>query len=81
MHRLLLEENCKPVIETQRKINPTNMKEVVSAKILKWLDASIIYPISDSIWISPIHVVPKKEEITIVTGKNDEIIPSRLIVC
>ncbi|XP_071905631.1 uncharacterized protein [Coffea arabica] len=38
MHRILLEDNCKPVVETQRRLNP-NMKEVVRNEILKWLDA------------------------------------------
>ncbi|XP_071917169.1 uncharacterized protein [Coffea arabica] len=38
MHRILLEENSKPVVETQRKLNP-NMKKVVRVEILKWLDA------------------------------------------
>ncbi|XP_071933957.1 uncharacterized protein [Coffea arabica] len=38
MHRILLEDNCKPVVETQRRLNP-NMKEVVRNEILEWLDA------------------------------------------
>ncbi|XP_071933609.1 uncharacterized protein [Coffea arabica] len=38
MHRILLKDNCKPVVETQRRLNP-NMKEVVRNEILKWLDA------------------------------------------
>ncbi|XP_071925471.1 uncharacterized protein [Coffea arabica] len=79
MHRILLEDNCKPVVETQRRLNP-NMKEVVRNEILKWLDAGIVFPISDSVWISPIHVVPKKGGITTIVGKNDELIPSRLVV-
>ena len=36
------------------------MMEVVQKEILKWLDAGVIYPITDSEWVSPIHVVPKK---------------------
>ncbi|XP_071922613.1 uncharacterized protein [Coffea arabica] len=79
MHRILLENGCKPVVETQRRINP-NMKEVVRNEILKWLDAGIVFPISDSVWISPIHVVPKKGGITTIVGKNEELIPSRLVV-
>ena len=38
------------------------MWEVVKEKILKWLNAKIIYPISDSQWVSPVHVVPEKGE-------------------
>ncbi|XP_071902644.1 uncharacterized protein [Coffea arabica] len=41
MYRILLEENSKPVVETQRRLNP-NMKEVVRVEILKWLDADLI---------------------------------------
>ena len=77
MHRILLEENCKPVVETQRRLN-LNMKEVVRLKIIKWLDVSIIFSISDSIWISPIHVVPKKGGTTIVKGKMMNIFPINL---
>ena len=47
MHRILLEDGHKPSIEAQRRLNPT-MKEVVRKEVLKWLDAGVIYPISDS---------------------------------
>ena len=40
-------------------MNPI-MKEVVKKEIIKWLDAGIIYPISDSSWVSPVQCVPKK---------------------
>ena len=36
------------------------MKEVVRKEVLKWLDVEVIYPISDSSWVSPEQVVPKK---------------------
>jgi hypothetical protein len=49
------------------------MKEVVM--IVKLLDASIIYPISNSKWISPTHVVPKKPGITVVENSAGELIP------
>nr|XP_016491829.1 PREDICTED: uncharacterized protein LOC107811421 [Nicotiana tabacum] len=47
MHKILLEEGHKPSIEHQRRLNP-NMKEVVKKEVIKWLDAGIIFPISDS---------------------------------
>ena len=59
MHRILLEEGNKPSVEAQRRLNPT-MKEVVRKEVPKWLDAGVIYPISDSAWVSPVQVVPKK---------------------
>ena len=49
MHRILLEDGQKPSVEAQRRLNPT-MKEVVRKEVLKWLDARVIYPISDSAW-------------------------------
>ncbi|XP_050125739.1 uncharacterized protein LOC126603005 [Malus sylvestris] len=76
MHRILLEDNYKPSVEHQRRLNP-NMKEVVRAEILKLLDAGIIYPISDSKWVSALHLVPKKGGVTVVKNDKNELIPSR----
>ena len=47
MHKILLEENAKSSVEHQRRLNPV-MKEVVRKEVLKWLNASFIYAISDS---------------------------------
>ncbi|CAA7035274.1 unnamed protein product [Microthlaspi erraticum] len=65
IHRIHLEDESKSSIEPQRRLNP-NLKEVVKKEILKLLDAGIIYPISDSTWISPVHCVPKKGGITVI---------------
>jgi hypothetical protein len=46
--------------------------------VIKLLDAGIIYPISDSKWVSPIHVVPKKAGLTVVTNKDNELVPTRI---
>ena len=59
MHRIMLEDDSKPTTEVQRRLNPT-MKKVVKKEVLKRLDTGVIYPISDSTWISPVQVVPKK---------------------
>ena len=48
------------------------MQEVVRAEVLKLLQASIIYPISDSPWVSPTQVVPKKSRITVVQNDKGE---------
>ena len=53
MHRILLEDGHKPSVEAQRRLNPT-MKEVVRKEVLKWLDTGVIYPISNSAWVSPV---------------------------
>ncbi|XP_058003777.1 uncharacterized protein LOC131180166 [Hevea brasiliensis] len=79
MHRILLEDNFKATIEHQRRLNP-NMKEVVKKEVLKLLEAGIIYPISDSSWVSPVHVVPKKGGVTIVKNENNELIPTRIVI-
>ena len=52
---------------------------MVRKEILKVLEAGIIYPIADSQWVSPVHCVPKKGGITIVTNDEDELIPQRII--
>ncbi|XP_075507409.1 uncharacterized protein LOC142544236 [Primulina tabacum] len=50
------------------------MKEVVKNEVLKLLNAGEIYAIFDSIWVSPVKVVPKKGGITVVKNENDELI-------
>ena len=59
MHQILLEDRHKPSVEAQKRQNPT-VKEVVRKEVLKWLDEGVIYPISDSSWVSPVQVVQKK---------------------
>ena len=54
------------------------MKEVVRTKILKLLEAGIIYPIVDSRWVSPVHCVPKKGSITIVPNDKNEVFHKEL---
>ena len=54
------------------------MIEVVKAEILKLLQAAIIYPISDSEWVSPTQVVPKKTGVTVVKNQNGELVPTRI---
>ena len=55
------------------------MKEVVKKEIIKLLDVGIIYPISDSNWVIPVHVVPKKGGITVVKNDKNELIPTRTV--
>jgi len=45
------------------------MQEAIKTKILKLLDNVIIYSISDSQWVSSVHVVPKKASFTVVENK------------
>eukprot|EP00261_Vitis_vinifera_P035822 XP_019077065.1 PREDICTED: uncharacterized protein LOC109122991 [Vitis vinifera] len=70
-HHIYMEEGAKLTRQPQRRLNP-HMQEVVRAEVLKLLQAGIIYPISDSTWVSPTQVVPKKSEITVVKGENGD---------
>ena len=78
MHHILLEDGHKPSVEAQRRLNPT-MKEVVRKEVLKWLDTGVIYPISDSAWVSPVQVVPKKGGTTVIKTENNILLPSRTV--
>jgi hypothetical protein len=78
MHKIHMEAKYKPVVQPQRRLNPT-MKEVVKKEVLKLLDAGMIYPISDSSWVSPVHVVPKKGGMTVVANEKNELIPTRTV--
>ncbi|RDX73363.1 Retrovirus-related Pol polyprotein, partial [Mucuna pruriens] len=71
MHRILMEEDIKPIRQQQRRLNPTIL-DVVKKKVTKLLAAGIIYPISNSQWVSPVQVVPKKSRMT------DELVPTRI---
>nr|GFA83681.1 reverse transcriptase domain-containing protein [Tanacetum cinerariifolium] len=48
-------------------------------EVEKLFDAGLIYPISDSPWVSPVHCVPKKGGFTVVKNEENELIPTRLV--
>ncbi|RDY03016.1 hypothetical protein CR513_13451, partial [Mucuna pruriens] len=77
MHRILMEEEARPIRQQQRRLNPTIL-EVVKKEVTKLLAAGIIYPISDSSWVSPVQVVPKKSGMTVMKNRNDELVPTRV---
>nr|GFC30175.1 DNA-directed DNA polymerase [Tanacetum cinerariifolium] len=58
-HKILMEDDYKPAVQSQRRVNP-KIHDVMKKEVIKLLDAGMIYPISDSPWVSPIHCVPKK---------------------
>ncbi|XP_031115837.1 uncharacterized protein LOC116019689 [Ipomoea triloba] len=78
LHRIYLKDDAKPTVEPLRRLNP-NLKDVVKKEIMKLLEADVIYPISDSKWVSPIHVVSKKGGMTVIENENNELIPTRLV--
>ena len=63
--------------QPQRRLNQ-HMQEVVRAEVLQLLQAGIIYPISDSTWVSLTQAVPKKSGVTTVHNEKGEEIPTRL---
>ena len=58
-HHIYIKEYCKPIRQPQRRMNPA-LKDIVKEELQKLLDAGFIYPISDSEWVSPLVLVPKK---------------------
>ncbi|GKA60863.1 reverse transcriptase domain-containing protein [Tanacetum coccineum] len=73
-----MEDDCKPSVQSQRRVNP-KIHEVIKKEVIKLLDAGMIYPISDSPWVSPIHCVPKKGGMTVVANEENELILTRLV--
>ncbi|GKB63690.1 reverse transcriptase domain-containing protein [Tanacetum coccineum] len=68
-HKILMEDDFKPDVQHQRRVNP-KIHEDIKAELIKLLDAGLIYPISDSPWVSPVHVVPKKGGMTSLSNKE-----------
>ncbi|GJU56588.1 reverse transcriptase domain-containing protein [Tanacetum coccineum] len=77
-HKILMEDDYKPTVQSQRRVN-LKIHEVIKKEVLKLLDAGMIYPISDSPWVSPVHCVPKKGGITVVANEENELILTRLV--
>ncbi|GJS36078.1 reverse transcriptase domain-containing protein [Tanacetum coccineum] len=77
-HKILMEEDYEPSVQSQRRVNP-KIHDVIKKEVEKLLDAGLIYPISDSPWVSPVHCVPKKGGMTVITNEENELIPTRLV--
>nr|GEW70436.1 reverse transcriptase domain-containing protein [Tanacetum cinerariifolium] len=71
-------EGDDKLVQHQRKVNP-KIHDVIKKEVLKLLDAGLIYPISDSPWVSRVHCVPKKDGFTVVKSEENELIPTRLV--
>ncbi|GKA84113.1 reverse transcriptase domain-containing protein [Tanacetum coccineum] len=77
-HKILMEEDYEPVVQHQRRVNP-KIHDVIKKEVEKLLNTGLIYPISDSPWVSPVHCVPKKGGMTVVTNDENELVPTRLV--
>ncbi|GJT17622.1 reverse transcriptase domain-containing protein [Tanacetum coccineum] len=78
-HKILMEDDFKPVVQHQRRVNP-KIHEVIKKEVIQLLDVGLIYPLSDSPWVSPVHCVPKKGGMTVVENEDNELIPTRLVM-
>nr|GEU68442.1 transposon Ty3-I Gag-Pol polyprotein [Tanacetum cinerariifolium] len=76
-HKILMVEDYKASVQSQRRVN-LKIHEVIKKEVIKLLDTGMIYPISDSPWVSPVHCVPKKGGMTVVANENNELILTRL---
>nr|GEX67545.1 reverse transcriptase domain-containing protein [Tanacetum cinerariifolium] len=77
-HKILMEEDYKLAVQHQRRVNP-KIHDVIKKEVKKLLDDGLIYPISDSPWVSLVHCVPKKGGFTVVENEENELIPTRLV--
>nr|GEZ40897.1 hypothetical protein [Tanacetum cinerariifolium] len=78
-HKILLEDDYSPKVQSQRRVNP-KIHDVIKKEVEKLLDVGLIYPISDSPWVSPIHCVPKKGGMTVIKNDENELVPTRLVI-
>nr|GEV16262.1 DNA-directed DNA polymerase [Tanacetum cinerariifolium] len=78
-HKILMEDDFRPMVQHQRRVNP-KIHEVIKKEVIKLFDAGLIYHISDSPWVSPVHCVPKKGGMTVVENEENELIPTRCMM-
>nr|GEX52377.1 reverse transcriptase domain-containing protein [Tanacetum cinerariifolium] len=77
-HKILMEEDFTPAVQHQRRVNP-KIYDVIKQEVIKLLDAGLIYPISDSPWVSQVYCVPKKGGFTVVENEDNELISTCLV--
>nr|GEV92953.1 reverse transcriptase domain-containing protein [Tanacetum cinerariifolium] len=77
-YKILMEEDYEPTVQHQRRVNP-KIHDVIKKEVEKLLDIRLIYPISNSPWVSPMHCVPKKGGTTIVKNDDNDLIPTHLV--
>nr|GEY13704.1 hypothetical protein [Tanacetum cinerariifolium] len=69
-HKILMKEDFEPAVQHQRRVNP-KIDDVIKEEVIKLLEAGLIYPISNSPWVSPVHCVPKKDGFTVVENEDN----------
>ncbi|GJW53789.1 reverse transcriptase domain-containing protein, partial [Tanacetum coccineum] len=83
-YAFLADNNKLPVIiakdlSDDEKTALIKIHDVIKKEVEKLLDAGLIYPILDSPWVSPVHCVPKKGGMAVVTNDENELVPTRLV--
>ncbi|GKD36743.1 hypothetical protein Tco_1256950 [Tanacetum coccineum] len=70
------------VLKSHKKAIAWKLSEikVIKKEVVKLLDVGLIYLISDSPWVSPVHCVPKKGGMTVVKNEDNELIPTRCMM-
>lgn len=58
-HKIYISPDFKPIRQPQRRVYPI-LEDIVKNELQKLLGAGFIYPMSDSKWVSPLIIVPKK---------------------
>ncbi|GKE36272.1 reverse transcriptase domain-containing protein, partial [Tanacetum coccineum] len=71
--KILMEDDYKPTVQSQRRVN-LKIHEVIEKEVLKLFDDGMIYLISDSPRVSPVHCVLKKGGITVVANEENKLI-------
>nr|GEY12852.1 DNA-directed DNA polymerase [Tanacetum cinerariifolium] len=77
-YKILLEEDFSPKVQSQRRVNP-KIHDIIKKEVEKLLDAGLIYPISDSPWVTLVHCVPKKGGMIVIENDENELVPTRLV--
>nr|GEX81093.1 hypothetical protein [Tanacetum cinerariifolium] len=77
-HKILMEEDFEPAVQHQRRRNP-KIHDIIKQEVIKLLEAGLIYPISDSPWVSPMYCVPKNGGFIVEENEDNELIPTRLV--
>ncbi|GKE87991.1 hypothetical protein Tco_1565466, partial [Tanacetum coccineum] len=77
---LVMQEIAKPVDVEREHLYAASANEIDKKPKLKDLPHHLEYAyLHDSLWVSPIHVVPKKGGMNVVLNDNNELIPSRMV--
>nr|GEV10208.1 reverse transcriptase domain-containing protein [Tanacetum cinerariifolium] len=76
---ILIDGDFEPAVQHQRRVNP-KIHDVIKKEDLKLLDAGLIYPISNSPLVSPVHCLQKKGGFTVVENEENELILTRLVM-